>query len=68
MGQMGGRGEGGEVGGWHPLPSGIVVDFDSLAPHLESCQGLSVLSIEEAIQLAYGTLVVLNSGVCSLLK
>jgi hypothetical protein len=39
-----------------------VVDFKPLAPHrcvLESRQGLWILSCEEAIQLAYGTSVVL---------
>jgi hypothetical protein len=40
----------------------MVVDFKPLAPHrcgFESQQGLWILSCEEAIQLAYGTLVVL---------
>jgi hypothetical protein len=39
-----------------------VVDFKPLAPHrcgFESRQGLWILSFEEAIQLAYGTSVVL---------
>jgi hypothetical protein len=39
-----------------------VVDFKPLAPHrcgFESRQGLWILSCEEAIQLAYGTSVVL---------
>jgi hypothetical protein len=39
-----------------------VVDFKPLAPHLcgfESVQGLWIISREEAIQLAYGTSVVL---------
>jgi hypothetical protein len=39
-----------------------VVDFKPLAPHrcgFKSCQGLWILSCEEAIQLAYGTYVVL---------
>jgi hypothetical protein len=39
-----------------------VVDFKPLAPHccgFESRQGLCILSCEEAIQLAYGTSVVL---------
>jgi hypothetical protein len=39
-----------------------VVDLKPLAPHhcgFESPQGLWILSCEEAIQLAYGTLVVL---------
>jgi hypothetical protein len=39
-----------------------VVDFKPLSPHhcgLESLQGLWILSCEEAIQLAYGTSVVL---------
>jgi hypothetical protein len=39
-----------------------VVEFKPLAPHrcgFESRQGLSILSCEEAIQLAYGTSVVL---------
>jgi hypothetical protein len=39
-----------------------VVDFKPLAPRrcgFESLQGLWILSCEEAIQLAYGTLVVL---------
>jgi hypothetical protein len=39
-----------------------VVDYKSLAPHrcgLESRQGLWILSCKEAIQLAYGTSVVL---------
>ena len=39
-----------------------VVDIDSLSPDccgFESCQGLWILSCEEAIQLAYGVSVVL---------
>ena len=39
-----------------------VVDLESVAPHccgFESRQGLWILSREEAIQLAYGTLLVL---------
>jgi hypothetical protein len=39
-----------------------VVDFKPLAPYrcgFESLQGLWILSCEQAIQLAYGTLVVL---------
>jgi hypothetical protein len=39
-----------------------VVDFEPLAPHrcgFESRHGLWILSCEEAIQLAYGTSVVL---------
>ena len=38
-----------------------VADLESLAPHrcgFEFCQGLWILSCEEAIQLAYGTSVV----------
>jgi hypothetical protein len=40
-----------------------VVDFEPLAPHhcgFEFRQGLCILSCEEAIQLAYGTSVVLK--------
>jgi hypothetical protein len=39
-----------------------VVDFNPLSPHrcgFESLQGLWIISYEEAIQLAYGTSVVL---------
>ena len=34
------------------MPSGLVVDFEALAPHLEFCQELSILSGEEAFRLA----------------
>ena len=39
-------------------------DLESLAPHrcrFEFCQGLWILSCEEAVQLAYGKMVVLQS-------